>query len=77
MRALRATAEQRKVHPQHGQAGQRRRNHDRESHDREHVNGAVDKELLTDEAERSRKAGTCEPMARKLIASTGMRSYPP
>jgi hypothetical protein len=57
---VRTTTEERKVHPQHGQAGQRRRNNDSEPHNGEHVYGAVDEELLSDEAECSWKASAGE-----------------
>ena len=53
-----------KVHPQHGKAGQRRRNDDGESHHRKSVDRAIHQEFLSDEPERAREAGARQPHGR-------------
>src|SRR5262245_65801516 len=62
---LGTTAEQREIHAEHGETGQRRRDDDSKSHDREDVDGAVDKQLLANKAKRPRKAGAPEAHGKK------------
>jgi hypothetical protein len=52
-----AAAEEREVHAEDRESGQRRRNDDGESHDRKYVDGAINQQLLTDETERPGETG--------------------
>jgi hypothetical protein len=66
-----SAAEQREVHAQHGEAGERGRGDRQKAERGEAAHRAIDEQLLTDEAQGSRKSGAREAEHQKARRQLG------